>query len=96
MRTKYKSKFYFTAGFLLPAIILAISFALIKVWPFGDKLALLTLSISICPFILTSGTNWSMEDPYYIPFLVEWDITSGPHMRIILQRHPIFYYILSQ
>ena len=28
MRTKYKSKFYFTAGFLLPAIILAISFAL--------------------------------------------------------------------
>ena len=36
MRTKYKSKFYFTAGFLLPAIILAISFALIKVWPFGE------------------------------------------------------------
>ena len=45
MRTKYKSKFYFTAGFLLPAIILAISFALIKVWPFGDKLALIVDSI---------------------------------------------------
>ena len=85
MRTKYKSKFYFTAGFLLPAIILAISFALIKVWPFGDKLALIVDSIH-------------QYLPFYTDFRnkLEWDITSGPHMRIILQRHPIFYYILSQ
>ena len=36
---------YFLAGYLLSAIILAVSFAMIKVWPFGDYYALIVDSI---------------------------------------------------
>lgn len=36
---------YFLAGYLLSAIILAVSFAMIKVWPFGNHYALIVDSI---------------------------------------------------
>lgn len=36
---------YFLAGYLLSAIILTVSFAMIKVWPFGDHYALIVDSI---------------------------------------------------
>lgn len=44
-KKKYFKINYFLAGYLLSAVILAVSFAMIKVWPFGDRYALIVDSI---------------------------------------------------
>lgn len=44
-KKKYFKINYFLTGYLLSAVILAVSFAMIKVWPFGDHYALIVDSI---------------------------------------------------